>query len=241
MWNISHPNQVDISEYNQYNMVFIASELWASEIKEKVTVRVEPLLQCTDPELFYPDPQDQYKHDLLFVGNSRKKYRKIMKDLLPTNYDLAVYGKNWKRFIGRKYIKGKHIPYNELRKAYSSTKILLNDHWDDMREKGFISNRIFDGFASGAFLLSDDIKGADHLFDDALITYNTPEQLNRLIEYFLLNEEERINNARRGREIVIKNHTFSKRAEQILKAIEYNDIIPKSDINNEEDLIQVEI
>ncbi|WP_287382666.1 glycosyltransferase, partial [Methanobacterium sp.] len=90
MWNISHPDEVTIEEYNQYQHVFIASQFWAEEIAQRVDVPVEVMLQCTDPELFYPDPDDKYKHDLLFVGNSRGVHRKIIKDLLPTEEDLAV-------------------------------------------------------------------------------------------------------------------------------------------------------
>src|SRR5690606_26246137 len=113
MWNISHPDNVDIDEYNQYNHVFIASELWAQHIQKQAQVTVEPLLQCTDPELFYPEFSSKYQHELLFVGNSRKVFRKILKDLLPTDKDLAVYGTDWNWIIKRKYIKGKHIRSEE--------------------------------------------------------------------------------------------------------------------------------
>ncbi|MCE7700302.1 MAG: glycosyltransferase, partial [Methanobacterium paludis] len=217
MWNISHPNKVSIKEYNQYDHVFIASEIWATKIKGKIDVPVEAMLQCTDPELFYPDPDDKYKHDILFVGNSRKVYRKIIKDLLPTDKDLAVYGTSWNGLIPDRYIKGEHIPNNELRKAYSSCKILLNDHWDDMRENGFISNRLFDGFASGAFIISDRIEGVGAVFGDALVTYDHPEELKLLIKYYLNNEKERIKKAERGHELVIDQNTYKNRADNILK------------------------
>ena len=222
MWNISHPNEVSINEYNQYDHVFIASEIWAEKIGKKVDVPVEAMLQCTDPELFYPDLDDDYKHDLLFVGNSRKVYRKIIKDLLPTDKDLAVYGTNWGGIIPEKYIKGEHIPNRELRKAYSSCKILLNDHWDDMREKGFISNRLFDGFAAGAFIISDNIQGAEKVFGDALVTYDNPEELSSLIEHYLNNEEERTKEVEKGKTIVKEHHTFQKRVKCILKVLNKN-------------------
>ena len=225
MWNISHPDDVKVDEYNQYDHVFIASESWAQKIKETVDPPVEPLLQCTDPELFYPVESKDYRHDLLFVGNSRKIFRKVIKDLLPTNEDLAIYGNDWGRFINRKYIKGKYIPYNELRKAYSSCKILLNDHWDDMREKGFISNRIFDGFAAGAFIISDNIQGAEDLFGESLITYNNPDDLIHLIENYLNNEEKRIKKSKNGHNIVLKRHTYQKRVKRILEIINLN--LPK--------------
>ncbi len=219
MWNISHPDTVKIDEYNQYDHVFIASEYWSGKIRKEADIPVDTLLQCTDPELFYPDPDSDYQNELLFVGNSRKVFRKIVKDLLPTDHDLAVYGKNWRRFIRWRYIKGKHIPYGELRKAYSSCKILLNDHWDDMREQGFISNRLFDGYAAGAFIISDEVQGGQDIFEDALVTYNTPEELHDLIDYYLENDVDRALKVEEGRSIVLKYHTFKKRVECILEVI----------------------
>lgn len=219
MWNISHPDKVDIDEYNQYNHVFIASELWAQHIQKQAQVTVEPLLQCTDPELFYPEFSSKYQHELLFVGNSRKVFRKILKDLLPTDKDLAVYGTDWNWIIKRKYIKGKHIPNQELRRAYSSCKILLNDHWEDMREKGFLSNRLFDGFASGAFIISDPVQGAGEVFADALVTYQDPDDLHSLVDHYLEQDPERKRKAARGREIVLGQHTFEKRVERILEVV----------------------
>jgi len=219
MWNISHPDEIDIEEYNQYDHVLIASEVWARKLKKSVNVPVGAMLQCTDPELFYPEPSNDYRQELLFVGNSRMIFRKIIKDLLPTDKSLSVYGTNWDDFIDKKYIVGENIPNNELRKAYSSCKILLNDHWDDMREKGFISNRIFDGFASGAFIISDNVKGADEVFGDALITYETQDELNNLIDHYLNNEEIRIKKSEIVRSLILKHHTFKNRIDQFLEII----------------------
>jgi len=217
MWNISHPDEVTIEEYNQYQHVFIASQFWADEISQKVDVPVEVMLQCTDPELFYPDPDDKYKHDLLFVGNSRGVHRKIIKDLLPTEEDLAVYGAGWEGLIDKKYIKGEHIPNKELRKAYSSCKILLCDHWDDMRDKGFLSNRLFDASACGAFIISDKVRGVEDVFGDIVVTYDDSDDLKNVIGYYLGNGFER-----KDKSSLINNNlnfTFGERAEFILKLL----------------------
>lgn len=231
MWNISHPDMIEIEEYNQYDHVFIASKTWADVIKEKVNVPVDCLLQCTDPELFYHDFNEKYRHEILFVGNSRKVFRKIIKDLLPTDKDLSIYGTNWEHFVEEKYIYGQHIPNNELRKAYSSCEILLNDHWDDMREKGFISNRLFDGFASGAFIISDEVHGASELFGDALVTYQSPEELKKLVDTYLKNNAKRVDKALKAKEIVIKHHTYHNRVKDMLKVINSN-ISPKIQFQN---------
>ncbi|BDZ72103.1 hypothetical protein GCM10025861_26200 [Methanobacterium petrolearium] len=218
MWNISHPDEVTIDEYNQYQHVFIASQFWADEIAQKVDVPVEAMLQCTDPELFYPDPDDKYKHDLLFVGNSRGVQRKILRDLLPTDKDLAVYGAGWEGLIDKKYIKGEHIPNKELRKAYSSCKILLCDHWDDMRDKGFLSNRLFDASACGAFIISDKVKGIEDVFEDAVVTYDNPDDFQSLINYYLVNNHKR---KEKSLDITdLSNFIFEKNIELILELID---------------------
>ncbi|RBQ22786.1 hypothetical protein ALNOE001_14790 [Candidatus Methanobinarius endosymbioticus] len=218
MWNISHPDLATIEEYNQYDHVFIASDFYANQLKELLSVPVTPLLQCTDPEIFYPKPSRKYKHDILFVGNTRNIFRKAIKYIFPTNRDLGIYGKGWRNFIPEKSINGIHISNKELNQAYSSCKILLNDHWEDMAEKGFISNRIFDGFASGAFLISDEVKGSE-IFKDMLVTYNNKEELNNLIEYYLSNDEERKQKVKNSREMILTNHTFENRVEEIINII----------------------
>lgn len=236
MWNISHPDKIDIDEYNEYDHVFVASEPWANELKNKVKVPVEPLLQCTDPELFYPEPSEKYEHELLFVGNNKKIPRKIIKDLLPTQKDFGLYGNFWYGHVEEEYYCGSHIPNNELHTAYSSCKILLNDHHDDMREKGFISNRIFDGFASGAFIISDNVKGADTTFGDALITYEEANELHRLVDYYLENDEERKTLLEKGRNMVLSSHTFEKRVESILEVVNNNSKHEEKETGEKDDI-----
>ena len=41
----------------------------------------------------------------------------------------------------------------------ASAEVVLNDHWDSMRECGFVSNRVFDVLASGGSLLTDRVAG----------------------------------------------------------------------------------
>lgn len=137
---------------------------------------------------------------------------------MPTGEDLAVYGADWDGLIDQKFIKGVNIPNNELRKAYSSCKILLNDHWEDMREKGFLSNRIFDGFACGALVISDNVRGGHDVFGNALVTYENPGELSNLIKRYLNDGEKEIE-LEGIRKTIIKQHNYEKRAEEILEKI----------------------
>lgn len=223
MWNISHPDKIPFLEYNSFDLVFVASLKWVSTLKTMVDVPVIPLLQCTDQEKFDKDYQNNKKYELLFVGNSRKIFRKILKDLLPTHHDLSVFGSKWEGIIDDIYIKGEYIHNDVLGDEYASSIILLNDHWDDMRDNGFISNRIFDAFLSSAFIISDNIEGVHEVFNDALITYHSKKDLEEKINYYLTNEDIRKKKIEKGKEIVLKYHTFAIRAKEILSFIkQYN-------------------
>ena len=145
----------------------------------------------------------------MFVGNSRNVYRKVLHDLLPTEYDLNVYGDGWNGIVDDKYIIAEHIPNKQLYKAYSSTKVVLNDHWKDMREKGFISNRIFDAVACGTVVLSDNIYGIRDIFtENAVVLYDGEKDINNKIEEAL--KIGPINPS------LVKEHTFKKRVDKII-------------------------
>ena len=216
MWNISHPDMVTDEEYEKYDIVFIASEKYANSLKTKLNTQVETLFQCTDPEVFYTKKDDGLEEDILFVGVTREVYRQIVKDSLEKGHDVSIYGVGWEEFIDKKLIKGEFIPNNELYRYYSSCKILLNDHWEDMRELDFPSNRLFDALACGTFVISDDIPSASTLFEGTIVTYSDADDLDEKINYYLDNPEKREELANKGKEIVLKNHTFDNRVDEIL-------------------------
>ena len=208
MWNISHPDDVTLGEYNSFDKVYVASTYWADKLGDILDVDVEGLLQCTDNTKFKPQYDKEYETELLFVGNSRLIYRKILKDLLPTTHQLHVYGAMWESIIDDKYLKAEHIDNDELYKAYSSTKVLLNDHWDDMRERGFISNRIFDAIACGSVILTDHVRGIEELFPGAVVYYDNPEELEDKIQ-----EAFKIGSVNPN---LVKEHTYERRAQKII-------------------------
>jgi spore maturation protein CgeB len=174
------------------------------------------LEQATDPRRFYPEGDLRYRHELLYVANSRKVMRRMMSDLLPTEHELAVYGTNWRGLIDDRYIAAEHIPNHDLRRAYSTAAIVLNDHWDDMRAHGFVSNRIYDALACGALVISDHMPELEDRFGGAVLTYRDRGELNELIERLLRSPEERAQRVRRGREAVLAGDTFARRVEELL-------------------------
>jgi O-antigen biosynthesis protein len=219
LWCISHPDGLSAQECESYDLVCVASERFAAELSKRIEVPVEVLEQATDPHLFYPESDPRYEHELLFVANSRKVLRRVMCDLLPTERELAVYGTNWSGLIDERYIAGEHVPNDELRRAYSTAAIVLNDHWDDMRAHGFVSNRIYDALACEALVVSDHMPELEDRFGDAVLTYRDRDQLHGLIERLLSSPEERAQRGRNGRDAVLARYTFEQRVDELLTII----------------------
>jgi Glycosyl transferases group 1 len=219
LWVISHPDRVSVGLCDAYDTVFVASDLFAAQLAERTSTPVVPLHQATDPVRFFPDPTGPH-HELLFVGNSRGQHRPIIDALAATKHELAVYGTSWSAdLLDPRFLCGEWIPNADLHRYYSSADIVLNDHWRDMRDEGFISNRAYDALASGAFVLSDDVPGLDREFDGAIGIYQQEADLDDQIEHFLANPEERRDRASRGRAAVLARHTFGHRVETILEVV----------------------
>lgn len=220
MWLISHPEKIDKDEMRLYDLVYVASIKYEAELR-KALPNTKVLLQCTDHEVFKPYEYNDCQSEVLFVGNSRLIYRKSLKYLIPKNlFNIDVYGTRWEKIIPKEYIKGEHISNDELHKYYANAKVLLNDHWDGMREMGFIANRIFDALASKAALLTDDVEGLESILPNFFGIYTDDESLVNLIHNYL--NGNGISEALKNQlyHEVIKNHTFEKRTQQITSDIE---------------------
>ena len=123
-----------------------------------------------------------------------------------------MYGRGWtKDLIDPRFVKGERIPNADLAKYYGAADIVLNDHWEDMRAEGFISNRLYDALAAESFVISDDVDGLDEEFDGAVVAYRDQADLHRLIERYLTDPPERRRLAVLGHAAVLDRHTFDDR------------------------------
>jgi hypothetical protein len=220
LWIISHPDRITPRACDKYDLVLAASDSFAEELASRVRGPVASLHQATDPDRFFPDPTGP-EHELLFVANTRNQRRSIIEDLTPTTHDLAVYGKGWTtEIIDPVHVRGDHIPNEQLRRYYSSALIVLNDHWSDMRAHGFLSNRLYDALACGAFVISDAAVGIDEEFEGAVTTYADRNELRVLVDRYLDDPAARRAKADRGRAVVLERHTFAHRVERLIDLVD---------------------
>ncbi|WP_158602787.1 glycosyltransferase [Jiangella rhizosphaerae] len=182
LWVISHPDAVTAEEASRYDAVFAASAPWAASVSGRWGLQVRPLLQATDPSRFQPGASsDGGAGPVLFLGSGRRgEVRPIVRDAILAGIDLHVYGLNWRDEIPARYLRGEYLDNDAAGAAYEQARVVLNDHWADMRAHGFISNRVFDAVAAGGRVISDPIEGLTELFGPAVRTYSSPEELAAL-------------------------------------------------------------
>jgi hypothetical protein len=180
-WVISHPETMTAAEARRYDRVVAASVPWARQRSADWGIAIEPLLQATDPGLFHPGRSVAGDGaEVLFVGSSRGEYRAIVRDAIEAGLPLTVYGANWDGLIPPAYVAASYLPNDQVGAAYASAGVVLNDHFDDMRRDGFLSNRLFDAVAAGARVVTDDVAGLGDLFGDSVRVYRDSDELARL-------------------------------------------------------------
>ena len=157
--------------------------------------------------------------DVLFVGNSRGILRQIVADAIAADLDLHVFGEGWNGLIPERFVKGSHIPNEELPRWYASAGVVLNDHWPSMSEAGIISNRVFDIIACGGRCISDKNEGLAAVFGASVRTYTTKAELHSVVME-LLAQRGRDQDARlRLARMVVEEHSFARRAKMIAEKI----------------------
>ena len=214
LWIISHPDAVSEDETRAgWTRIFAASQTWS----RSPALKAQTLLQAASARRFSPGPPDgELVEDVLFVGTSRGVVRPVVSDAIAVGARVGIYGHDWERFVDPSFIRADHLEFAKVPAAYRSARIVLNDHWEDMRQEGFVSNRLFDAAFVGARIVSDDIDGMDDLFGGLVKTYRDAAELRRLLhdESAWPSPQERLRIAATVRE----RQSFDARARTLLDA-----------------------
>jgi GT2 family glycosyltransferase len=220
LWVISHPDEVTAQEAAPYDLVFAASPTWSARRSQQWGRPVHTLLQATDPQVFRADPDGfEQGPEVLFVGNTRRVFRDSVRHARAAGLDVTVHGSGWERFLDPGAVASTFVPNDELGALYGSAGVVLNDHWDDMRDGGFVSNRIMDAASAGARIASDQVVGVDleSTFHGLVRTYASPAELHDLVrrrDVHYPDARERVAAAAR----VAEEHSFARRAATLLDA-----------------------
>ncbi len=186
-----------------FDIVFLAQKSHVELFKAEGIRYVYWLPLACYPEL-YPQEELPRDIDVSYVGSlspdegdKRRKLLQKVVEYFPKSY----IGKSWPR---------------EMARIYSRSKIVVNSsiNYD-------VNMRVFEALASGALLITDPADSLEELFKDGeeLVIYHDENELISKIKYYLDHEDERIKIAQKGREKVLKYHTYHHRAEQIVNTV----------------------
>ncbi|CAB4948932.1 MAG: hypothetical protein F2842_06565 [Actinobacteria bacterium] len=170
LWVISHPDEVLAAEAGTFDRVLAASAHWGAELGASM------LLQATDPALFHPDmAAPDSGPEVLFVGGARASGRPMVEWAVEAGLPLAVYGPGWEDLLPEGAWRGSYVEHDRLGALYRSAGLVLCDHWSDMAEQGFVSNRLFDVLAAGGRAVSDPVSGLHAVAPDVPVVSGAEE------------------------------------------------------------------
>lgn len=170
--------------------------------------------QFTNPKKFKYEPKKNLKTDLLFIGSCW--YDRISAlYAVELGYNVSVYGLNWHGKIPEQFIKGDFIDNQILNQYYSSAKIVLSDHADDLAQMGLVINRLYDATAVGAFVISEYSPYIAEIFGDTIPMFKTKEEFKYLVDFYLAHPAERQEKAEAAQKITLGNYTNDIVAKQL--------------------------
>ncbi|MDQ1255614.1 MAG: hypothetical protein QG656_206 [Candidatus Hydrogenedentes bacterium] len=181
-----------------------------------------------DPELHRPvelsaDERREYECDLSFAGAGYYNRIQMFRGLL--DYHFKIWGVSWgARELQPLLCRPEECFSSEqFTKVVAGSKINLNLHSSAFHDGvdpacDAINPRVYEIAACGGFQLCDPCVGLDGLYDfeTELPVYRDLTELRAKIDYFLAHPEERAEFAARARARALRDHTYEKRAQQML-------------------------
>jgi len=221
LWLISHPDLVSAAEMLAYDHVFVASQSHADRLAADARLAISPMLQCTDTRVFHLD-EDAAREPLgvEFIGTSRGVRRQIVDDALAAGLDLTIYGPDWSGTVPDARLVDTYLSQADVASHYRRAKVILNDHWPDMRDQGFISNRLFDAAACGAVIVSDAVVGLERVFGDVVHTYGSRPELAGVVAHATTSAEATLEARLELARLIGREHSFDARAAELSAMIE---------------------
>lgn len=221
----------DMAQY--YDFVFtIQRGECLDAIKAAGAGSVHYLPVACDPIIHAPlslseEDRRRWGSPLSFVGAGYHNRQQLFAALC--EHPFKIWGTEWpncKPFDRLVQESGRRLSPEEYIKIFNASDINLNLHSSSERDGvdpygDFVNPRTFELAACGAFQLCDERQLLPEVFESGkeIATFGSAAELKDKIDYYLSHPEERREIARRGRERVLKSHTYLHRLKEMLSLI----------------------
>jgi hypothetical protein len=187
-----------------FDVVFVPHLDYVARYREVVGHEQVYWLPWYVPDLVRPMSQLERIYEVGFVGSNVRPHRRT-----PRAQRLYLLGQHF-----RMNDRSVSVDHTGLARVYSQSKIVVN-----ITINGDVNLRLFEGTACGALLLTDShANGIEQLFDlgHEVIVYDNDLDLLDKVNYYLAHEAERLQIAEAGQQRCLRDHTWTRRAEQLL-------------------------
>ncbi|MGQ9687689.1 MAG: glycosyltransferase family protein [Desulfobaccales bacterium] len=188
---------------------------------------------AADPEVYRPvdlnaEELRRYGSAVSFVGAGYRNRQEFFQGLM--DLDFKIWGSDWNLNSPLGPLiqnQGARVSTEEAVKIFAASRINLNLHSSPYHEGinpdgDYLNPRTFDLAAAGAFQLVDRRRQLGEFFqlEEEVATFGDLAEAREKISYFLAYGEARQEVARKGRERLLREHTYAIRLGQALSLIE---------------------
>ncbi len=209
-----------------YDLVLSNSEGGLERLRELGARRAEAVFWGVDPEVFAPRPVEQ-EHDVFFYGYGDKFRRDWIAAMVgepsraAPELDFALGGGDFKGDTGRARMLG-DVPFNVFAHAISAARVNLNiTRHSHASVFASSSCRPFELAACGAAIVSNPCAGIERWFEPGreLLVVNDAEEALAAYRELVADPGAAEAMGRRARERALDEHTYARRAEQVLELL----------------------
>lgn len=149
-------------------------------------------------------------YDVSFVGQPHGSRKAVITSLKRSGIAVDTFGKRWKN--GR-------VTQNQMVRIFNGTKVNLNLSNSSWNIRTIFSNqqqikgRNFEIPGCGSFILTNYVEGLERYYaiDKEVVCFHSARELDKLISYYLVHEQEREEIAFHGYQRTITDHTYEQR------------------------------
>lgn len=196
-------------------------------IPDNLTDRVIQEIAKADPDFYKGEDTyantDRYLVAHQYIGMKLAAVeRERTLNRLAEHFDVTLYTRSDSSALPKVHCKGGVSTLTEMPRVFQASKINLNMTIRPI-ETG-LSLRVWDILGCGGFLLTNYQAEIPDYFEigKELETYESMEELEEKIQYYLTHEEERMEIAINGYEKAARHHTYEMRLAQMLKVLTEN-------------------